>query len=149
MARARKRAVRVLLSSNIVENICKLTGRHQEGNCRQYCSPSGKPLGLQTCTHPPKDKRKERAMREKEREESTKGKGGLYEMPQIPTLPPKWPRSGVTFHYSFNKILLSNMCLRVIWHIIITYLILDSLGFLLKIFRQSSVKIPPTKKYFK
>ena len=38
-------------------------------------------------------------MREKEREGSTKGKGGLYKMPQIPTLPPKWPRSGATFHF--------------------------------------------------
>ena len=63
-----------------------------------YCSPSGKPSGLQACTCPPKGKIKERAMREKEREGSTKGKGGLYKMPQIPTLPPKWPRSGVTFH---------------------------------------------------
>ena len=39
-------------------------------------------------------KRKEREMREKEREGSTKGKGGLYKMLykmlQIPTLPPKW-----------------------------------------------------------
>ena len=32
--------------------------------------------GLQACTYPPKD-RKERAMRENEREGSTKGKGGL------------------------------------------------------------------------
>ena len=29
-------------------------------------------------------------MMEKEREGSTKGKGGLYEMPQIPTIPPKF-----------------------------------------------------------
>ena len=35
-------------------------------------------------------------MREKEREGGTKGKRGLYNLPQIPTLPPKWPRSGVT-----------------------------------------------------
>ena len=67
------------------------------GECT-YCSPSDKPSGLQACTHPPKGKIKERAMREKEREQSTKGKGGLYKMPQTPTLPPKWPRSGVTFH---------------------------------------------------
>ena len=53
---------------------------------------------LGQATHPPKGKRKERAMREKVREGSTKGKGGLYKMPQIPTLPPKWPRSGITFH---------------------------------------------------
>ena len=39
-----------------------------------------------------------RAMREKVREGSAKGKGGIYKMPQIPTFPPKWPRSGVTFH---------------------------------------------------
>ena len=38
-------------------------------------------------------------MRETEREGSTKGKGGLYKKLQIPTLPPKWPRSGVTFHF--------------------------------------------------
>ena len=44
--------------------------------------------------------RKERAMREGERDrESTKGKGGLYNMPQYSTIPQKWPRSGVTFHY--------------------------------------------------
>ena len=41
-------------------------------------------------------------MREKEREGSTKGKGGLYKMPQIPTLPPKWPRSGATFHFEIH-----------------------------------------------
>ena len=63
------------------------------GEC-PYCSPSG----LQAGINPPKD-RKERAMREGERENSTKGKGGLYNMPQNPSLPPKWPRSGVTFHY--------------------------------------------------
>ena len=37
-------------------------------------------------------------MRKKEREGSTKGKGGLNKELQIPTLPPKHPRSGVTFH---------------------------------------------------
>ena len=38
-------------------------------------------------------------MREGERErESTKGKGGLYNMPQYSTHPQKCPRSGVTFH---------------------------------------------------
>ena len=63
--------------------------------CCSYYSPSG----LQACTHPPKGKRKESAMREKEREGSTKGKGGLFKKLQIPALPPKWPRSGVTFYY--------------------------------------------------
>ena len=60
----------------------------------------GKPSGLQAGINPPKDRR-ERAMREGEREteDSTKGKGGLYNMQQYPTLPPKWPRSGVTFHF--------------------------------------------------
>ena len=48
-------------------------------------------------THPPKGKRK-KSMREKEREGRTK-KGGLYKKLQIPTLPPKHARSGVTFHY--------------------------------------------------
>ena len=54
--------------------------------------------------HPPKGKRKESAKREKERERegSTKGKGGLYEKLQVPTLPPKWPRSGVTFHLNLK-----------------------------------------------
>ena len=36
-------------------------------------------------------------MRERERESSTKSQDGLYNMPQNPTLPPKSPRSGVTF----------------------------------------------------
>ena len=35
----------------------------------------------------------------KEREGSTQTKGGLYKKLQIPNLPPKWPRSGVTFHF--------------------------------------------------
>ena len=64
------------------------------GEC-PFCSPSGKPSGMQAGINPPKY-RKERAMREGERENSTKGKGGLYNMPQNPTLPPKWPRSGIT-----------------------------------------------------
>ena len=55
--------------------------------------------GLQASMHPPKGKRKESAMREKERAGSTKGKGGLYKKLQISTLPPNWPRSGVTFHF--------------------------------------------------
>ena len=38
-------------------------------NSLLYCSPLGKPLHLQECTHPPKGKRKERAIREKERGE--------------------------------------------------------------------------------
>ena len=59
--------------------------------------------GLQAGINPPKE-RKERAMREGEREASTKGKGGLYNMPQNPTLPPKWPRSGVTFHFLERRI---------------------------------------------
>ena len=55
-------------------------------------------LGLQTCMHPPKGKIKESAMMDKEREGSTICKGGLYKKLQIPNLPPKWPRIGVTFH---------------------------------------------------
>ena len=47
----------------------------------------------------PKGKRKESGIREKEREGSTKGKGGLYRKIHIPNLPPKWPMSGITFHY--------------------------------------------------
>ena len=42
--------------------------------------------------------KEKRATREKEREGSTKGKGGLYKMLQIPALPPKCSRSDVTFH---------------------------------------------------
>ena len=39
-------------------------------------------------------------MREGGRErQAFKGKGELYNMPQNPTLPPKSPRSGVTFQY--------------------------------------------------
>ena len=60
---------------------------HIQKNCSSQCRPSG----LQVCTHPRKGKRKERAMREKEREGSTKGKRVLYKTLQIPTLPPKWP----------------------------------------------------------
>ena len=55
---------------------------------------------LANTKNPPKD-RKERPMREGERERERhtfKGKGELYNMPQYPTLPPKLPRSGVTFH---------------------------------------------------
>ena len=44
------------------------------------------------CAHTLLKPKEKRAMKEKER--STKGKGGLYKMPQIPTLPPKCPRSG-------------------------------------------------------
>ena len=67
------------------------------GEC-SYCSPSGKPAGMQVCTHPPKGKKRESNEGEG-REGSTKGKGGLYKMPQIPALPPKCPRSGITFHF--------------------------------------------------
>ena len=42
-------------------------------------------------------------MREKEREGSTNGKRGLYKKLQIPTLPAKWPRSGVTFYYKMEE----------------------------------------------
>ena len=66
---------------------------------------------LQGCMHPPKGKRKESAMSEKETEGSTKGKVGLYKKLQIPTLPPKWPRSGVTFHFVnsyFDKVKFSS-----------------------------------------
>ena len=47
-----------------------------------------------------KDREKKRECNEgeREREGSTKGKGGLYKKLQIPTLPPKSSRSGVTFH---------------------------------------------------
>ena len=43
-------------------------------------------------------------MREGERERHTfKGKGELYNMPQYPTIPPKLPRTGVTFHTTERK----------------------------------------------
>ena len=52
--------------------------------------------------------RKERHMREGERERKTfKGKGELYNMPQYPTFPPKWPRSGITFHFTMHVNLLT------------------------------------------
>ena len=38
--------------------------------------------------------------REKKKKSTMSNKGGLYKKLQIPTLPPKWPRSGVTFHYN-------------------------------------------------
>ena len=38
------------------------------------------------------------------REGSIKGEGGLYKELKIPALPPKLPRSGVTFHSKSNSI---------------------------------------------
>ena len=38
-------------------------------------------------------------IKKREREGSIQGKGGLYKKLKIPTLPPKLPRSGVTFHF--------------------------------------------------
>ena len=55
-----------------------------------------------------KGKRKESTMRNKEREGSTQGNGGLYKKLKIPTLPPKWPRSGVTFHYTLHPYFLKS-----------------------------------------
>ena len=44
-------------------------------------------------------------MSNKERERGAlKGKGGLYKKLQIPTLPLKCPRSGVTFHFKLNLV---------------------------------------------
>ena len=43
----------------------------------------------------------------REGENSTKSQGGLYNMPQNPTLPPKWPRSGVTFQLNLEPTTLS------------------------------------------
>ena len=42
-------------------------------------------------------------MREKEREGSTKFKGGLYKNLQIPTLPPNHLESGLTFQFTWLK----------------------------------------------
>ena len=47
-------------------------------------------LGMQAWMHP--------NMGQEKREGSTKGEGGLYKKSQIPTLPPKYQMSGVTFH---------------------------------------------------
>ena len=64
--------------------------------------------GLQASITPPKAKREtNEGGRERERH-TFKGKGECYNMPQNPTLPPKSPRSGVTFHY-FNVLL---FCVR-------------------------------------
>ena len=41
----------------------------------------------------------EKSATNKEREGSIKGEGGLYKELKIPALPPKLPRSGVTFHF--------------------------------------------------
>ena len=53
----------------------------------------------------------------KEREGSTKGKGGLNKKLQIPTLSPKWQRSGVTFHFVW-KYNISNDCLKLLSNLI-------------------------------
>ena len=47
-----------------------------------------------------KGKRKEDTMSNKEREGSTQGEGGLYKKLQIPMLPQKSQKSGVTFDYN-------------------------------------------------
>ena len=57
-------------------------------------------------------------MREKKREGGTKCNVGLYKMLQIPTLLPKCPRSGVTFHYvsvNFCLILLRKKNIKKPW----------------------------------
>ena len=78
------------------ERLFKLGSFAHKGAC-PYCNPSY--LGLASM-HAPSEGEKKRESNEGERarEGSTKGKGGLYKKLQAPTLPPKWPRSGVTFH---------------------------------------------------
>ena len=60
-----------------------------------------------------KGKRKQSTMSNKKREGSTLGKGGLYKKFQIPTLPPKWPRSGLTFHGNLREKNWETKCLEV------------------------------------
>ena len=67
-----------------------------------HCRPSGKPLGLQACTHTFEGKKRKKNATTKEGGGSMKGIGGLYKKLEIPTLPPKSPRSGVTFHFTLK-----------------------------------------------
>ena len=45
-----------------------------------------------------REKKKEYNVKEREREGSTQGEGGVYKKLRIPTLPPKLRMSGITFH---------------------------------------------------
>ena len=78
-----------------------------------YCRPSGKPSELQGCKHTFEVK-KEKKVQQIKREGSIKGEGGLYKKLKIPTLPPKLPRSGVTFHY-FPGDFCKSWCLQRFW----------------------------------
>ena len=59
-----------------------------------------------TLSHPPLSRSKERAhtmviekkVKQIKREGSIQEEGGFYKKLKIPTLPPKLPRSGITFH---------------------------------------------------
>ena len=62
-------------------------------------------------------KEKREGQREREREGSTKGKGGLNKNLQIPTLPPKWPRSGITFHFKTEQIRFVIFCIKFVGQI--------------------------------
>ena len=63
------------------------------------CEPCALPgAGKCVCMNPTKMEKKESTMSNKERKGSTQGKGRLYKKTQIPMLPPKSGRSGVTFH---------------------------------------------------
>ena len=59
-----------------------------------HCSPSG----LQACTHMAEETKREKIPTNKER-----GIGGLCKNLQIPTLPPKSPKSGVTFQSVYTR----------------------------------------------
>ena len=59
---------------------------NEEYSC-SYCSPSGKPLGLLVCTHPPKGEKRESNEGERGRGEHQRQRRAL-KMLQIPALPP-------------------------------------------------------------
>ena len=76
-----------------------------------------------------KGKRKESKMSNKKREGSTQGEGGLYKNPQIPTLPPKSQRSGVTFHSiilicsTSNNFYISQTCTKLLLHYVYSFIV--------------------------
>ena len=96
-------------------------------------------LGLQACKYPPKGKRK--CNEGQMREGNTKGKGGLNKKLQIPSLPPKWPRSGVTFH--FKKVLCSQN------PVAFSFFLAFFLSFFLSFFPYFSLSLSALKTYSK
>ena len=71
-----------------------------------HCRPSGKRFGLQACT-PRVGGKKKKVQQLKREGGGMKGTGGLCKKLKNPALPPKWARSGVTYHYHNSVINLS------------------------------------------